>query len=217
MTGSQFKDYVLRVFKRTDKSTEIYDATTDVIADIRLQIKADDYKEEAFVTGISTLGEYRIALPSDFGHLIGDITVLDDTGNYVNTLHKINKSTYDEKYGDRLFSNLAQVDKTIPQDFCIFAGQIYLGAVPDKTTYQYHMNYTTEAFATITDATAVVPFTARYRNTLRAGVLGELYMGMEQFDEASVWIQKFNEGVLKIKANDDDNMSNDELVAYHGI
>lgn len=217
MTGSQFRDYVVRIFKRTDKDTEIYEATTDIIADIRIQMKAELYKEEAYIAGISTLGEYKIGLPSDFGHLIGDITVVDESSGYVGTLNKISKVAYDAKYGDRLFSDLADVDQDIPQDFCIYGGQIFLGCVPDKTTYKYYINYTTESFTEITSATAVVPFTDRYRRTLRAGVLNELYMGLEFFDEANYWQSEYDKGLAKLIANDADNISSKDGVVYHGI
>ena len=81
-TGAEMLAYVKRKFKRPDKDTEIYEAATDTIADMRLQILSEDYKEEAYISGISSLGDYRIALPSDFGHIIGDVTVTD-TGDDV--------------------------------------------------------------------------------------------------------------------------------------
>jgi len=217
MTGASFLAYVVRVFKRTDKSTEIYEATTDVIADIRLQLKTEDYKEEAYVTGISTLGDYRIALPSDFGHLIGGITLVDDTSGHTRVLKKISKQSYDEKYGDRLHSALADVNDAMPTEFCIYAGQIYLGCVPDDVTYKYYMNYTTEAFTEVTAATDPVPLTDNYRYMLRAGVLAHLYEGLEQYDESNYWIGKYTEGLMKLKANDDDNTSSQEGVTYHGV
>lgn len=217
MTGSQFLAYVRRVFKRTDKDTEIYEATTDAIADIRLQLKTEDYKEEAYVAGITVLGDYRIALPADFGHLIGDITLVDDAGGQTRTLNKISKQSYDEKYGDRLHSNIADINDAMPTEYCIYAGQIYLGCVPDAITYKYYMNYTTEEFTEVDANTVDVPFSGKYRTILRAGVLADLYSGLEFFDEANYWRSLFNDGLLKIKANEDDNTSSKEGVTYHGV
>jgi hypothetical protein len=217
MTGSQFKDYVVRVFKRTDKDAEIYEATTDIVADMRIQMKAELYKEEAYIAGISTLGDYKIGLPTDFGHLIGNITVVDDASGYTGTLQKISKVAYDDKYGDRLFTNVNDMDKSIPNDFCIYGGQIFLGSVPDSTSYKYYINYTTESFTEITAATAVVPFTDKYRRVLRAGVLHEIYMGLEFFDEANYWKGEYTEGVMKLVANDADNIASKDGVVYHGI
>ncbi len=217
MTGSQFLAYVKRIFKRTDKDIEIYEATTDTIADIRLQLKTEDYKEEAYVAGISTIGDYRISLPSDFGHLIGNITLVDDDSGFTRVLNKISKNAYDAKYGDRLHASLVNIDDSIPSDFCIYAKQVYLGSVPDKITYKYYINYTTESFTDIDDATDPVPFTERYRNTLRSGVLAELYSGLEQLEEATYWRGLYNEGLAKLQANDADNTSDNSGVTYHGI
>lgn len=218
MTGSEFLAYVKRVFKRTDKDTEIYEATADIIADIRLQIKAEDYKEEAYVTsGISALGDYRLALPNDFGHIIGEIKLVDDSGGYTRTLKKISKQTYDKLYSDRLHASTSDVTLAPPVHFCIYAKQIFLGPVPDSTSYIYHINYTTEDYAAITSSTDPVPFSERYRTILRAGVLSEVYMGLEAFEEANYWRQIYVDGLIKIKSNEDQNISDNEGVVYHGI
>jgi hypothetical protein len=217
MVGSDFLTYVKRYFKRTDKDTEIYEAITDTIVDIRLQLKTEDSKEEAYVTGITTLGDYRLPLPTDFGHIIGEITLVDDSSGYTRTLNKISKQRYDEKYGDRLHASLSHVDDAMPEDFCIYAEQIYLGYVPDKLTYRYYLNYTTELTTAVTAATDPVPFSEKYRSMLRAGTLADLYAGLEFFDEANYWKGLYNEGLMKLKANDDDNTSDKGAVVYHGV
>lgn len=218
MTGAEFLAYVKRIFKRTDKDTEIYEATADIIADIRLQLKTEDYKEEATVSaGISSLGDYRIALPNDFGHIIGGVQLIDDSSGHTRTLKKISKQTYDQLYGDRLHASTSNVDMAMPVDFCIYADQIFLGPVPDSTSYIYHINYTTEDYASITAETDPVPFSERYRSILRAGVLSEIFMGLEEFDESNYWRQIYSDGLFKIKTNDDRNTSDIEGVVYHGI
>lgn len=217
MTGSQFLAYVKRIFKRTDKDTEIYEATTDIIADIRLQLKTEAYKEEAYNAGISALGDYRIALPSDFGHIIGEITLVDNSGGHTRILKKISKQTYDELYGDRLHSSSSNVDFAMPVHFCIYAKQIFVGPVPDSTAYSYYINYTTENYTEIDASTDPVPFTDRYRSVLRAGVLSEMYTGLEAIDEGNVWRQLYVDGLLKLKKNEDENLADTEGVVYHGI
>ena len=57
MTGAEWKAYVLKKFKRNDKDTELFQATTDTIADMRLQFDSEDYKEEAMLQGL-LLGDY---------------------------------------------------------------------------------------------------------------------------------------------------------------
>ena len=132
-------------------------------------------------------------------------------------LHKISKSTYDEKYGDRLYTTTSNQTDGVPVDFSIYALHLYLGPVPDSVSYRYYMNYSTEDYATIISTTDPVPFSTKYRSMLRAGVLADIYAGLEFFDEANYWRQLYVDGLLKLKAVDDNNIYDNELVAYHGI
>ena len=217
MTGSEFLAYVKRTIKRTDKDTEIYEATADVIADIRIQLKTEDYKEEEYVTGISTLGQYKLNLPSDFKHIIGDVTMVDDSSGYTVSLKKISKQAFDNLYGDRLHSSLSNVNDGVPVHFCVFANKIYIGPVPDSISYTYQINYSTEDYAAITSSTNPVPFSNKYRVLLRSGVLAEVYAGLEAFDEANYWRQLYVDGLLKLKTVEDNNIADTEGVTYHGF
>lgn len=217
MTGSEFYAYVLRKFKRTDKETEAYEAMTDVIADMRLQFLSSKYSEEAYLA-ISTSGEYRLSYPSDLGHFVGTITVTDTTDDSeIGILSKISKKTYDELYPDRLLTSTSNMTDGVPKHFCIFGEQIFIGPVPDKTSYRYSINYTTEDFTSIASDTADVPFSNKYRNTLRAGVLSELHNGIENYDEAEYWANKFGEGLSKIAASEKFDEQDDESMRYSGF
>jgi len=217
MSGEEFRDYVVRKFKRTDKDTELYEATTDTIADMRIQFLSEDYKEEAYITGITTLGDYRIALPSDFGHLIGNISIVDSDDTQYPALQKISKEKYDELYPDRLFDTVANINSDVPKHFCIYANQVYLGPVPDAITYKYQLNYTTEAYTAIAVSTTEVPFTDRDRNTLRSGVLAELYDGMEEFEESQYWRGQYMQGLDKLANNDNMNIADNGSVVFSGF
>jgi len=218
MTGLELYNYVLRKFKRTDKSTEAYEAMTDIIADMRIQFLSEDYKEETYSSGISTVGEYKLGLPSDFGHIIGDISITDtDTDEDYGVLQKISKQRYDELYPDRLLTSTTNMSLDTPQHYCIYGKQIFVGPVPDVTTYRYQFNYTTEAYTEITSATDPVPFTDKYRNTVRAGVLAELYDGMENFQESQYYRSVYIDGLGKLAANDITNTQDDGGVCYRGI
>ena len=219
MTGSEFYAYVLRKFKRTDKSTEAYEAMTDVIADMRIQFLSEDYKEETYSSGITTVGEYKLGLPSDFGHMIGNISVTDTAGDEDYwTLEKVSKPRYDELYPERLLTSTTKMDLNTPRHYCIYAKQIFVGPVPDLTTYRYQFNYTTEQTAEVASDTADVPFSGyKERNTLRAGVLAELYDGMENFQESQYYRSVYLDGLSKLAANDETNTQDDGLVCYRGI
>ena len=218
MTGLEFRNYVVRKFIRTDKDDELYEATTDMIADMRIQFNSEDYKEEAYSSGISTIGEYKLGLPSDFGHIIGNISVIDtNTDEEEQVLRKISKDKYDEMYPERLLTDTGKMDLDTPIHYCIFAKQIYVGPVPDKTTYRYQFNYTTEDYTEITSVTDPVPFTDKYRNYLRAGVLAELYDGMENYEESSYWRNMYLQGLSKIVVNDTENIADSDQVVFHGV
>jgi len=219
MTGPELLAYVLRKFKRTDKDTEAYEAMTDIIAKVKYDTALEAVKEEAYATGIATLGEYRIALPDDFQNLEGDITLIEPNDNERRVLEKINKSTYDDKYADRLFSSYTDMNSAKPKHFCIYAGQIYLGPVPDDVDYKYQINYSTTQDSAISASTTSVPFTTDYseRNIIRAGVLAELYDGMENYEEAGYWRALFTVGKEKMVDKDNENISDNETVRYSGV
>ena len=217
MLGSTFYTYVLKKFIRTDKSTEAYQAMTDVISDMRIQFNSEPFKEEAYIVGLSTLGEYRIAIPSDFGHLIGDITAIEPNDNTHIELNKLDKQEYDRKYPDRLFTNYSDMYSGQPKDYCVYGQQFFIGPVPDDVDYKYQINYTTEDSTEITSATADVPFTDKHRNIVRSGVLAELHELLENYQEAGYWKAIYQNGLDKIITNDNDNIADHMNVTYNGI
>lgn len=217
-TGAQFLAYVIRKFKRTDKDTEIYEATTDTIADMRLQTNAEKYKEEAYIAGIATLGDYRIAQPSDFGHLIGDITVINtDDDEFKVELTKLSKQQYDDLYPYRLLTAASAQNRNTPLHYCMYGEQFFLGPVPDSTAYRYQINYTIENYTEVAAGTDPVPFTQRHRNVLRAGVLAELHDGLENFEESGYWRNIYIQGLGKMDVNDKNNINDRSNTSYSGF
>ena len=101
--------------------------------------------------------------------MIGDIVWQDSYANS-DKLHKVSKERFDE-----LFPNPGASDATYeePYYYCLYGNKFYIGPVPDKTSYTYQINYTTEAAITIASGTSSVPFTDKYRWILRDIVLGE--------------------------------------------
>jgi len=218
MSGSNFYAYVLRVFKRTDKETEVYEAMTDAIMDIKLRYMFEDYKQESYIAGTYLTGDgtvgYKIDLPSDFGHLIGDVIFIDDQGDR-KTLNKRSK-----EYCDRVWKNPEDTTGQVtgvPKDFCIFSGQLMVFPTPDNTAYKYQINYSTEAATTITSSTTAVPFTARYREYLRAAVLMRLDAGMGFDEEAAKWKVLAEEGIALMVANDEFNIKAVQTVGYNDL
>ncbi len=190
MTGSEFRDYVLRRgFKRTDKDSELYEATTDAIQEMRRRFMFDEAEAETTTTDtISTLGDFKLYVEDDFGLLLGIVLEDDDTGTPLNL---ITKAQFDRKYpGINVES-----DRGYPEDACLYAGQIYIGPRPDSVDYVYRKSYSRRA-GTITSATAGVPFTDLYRDVLADNVLSRLYKDLEEYDKAGIHEQAFEKGFL---------------------
>jgi len=190
MTGSDFHDYILRLgFKRTDKDTEVYEAITDAVQEMRRRFMFDEAESEATTTDtISVLGDFKISIESDFGLLLGVILEDDDTGT---PLIQRSKAQFDVLYP----SINVDTDRGYPKHFCIFSGSIYIGPAPDSVSYSYRLSYSKRA-GTVTSSTSGVPFTAAYRDVLADNVLSRLYRGLEEFDRASAFEQSFEKGFL---------------------
>jgi len=221
MTGQEFLDYTIRKFKRDDKDTELLEATTDTISLMRIKFNPEKYKQEAFLQGISTLGDYALGVPVDFGQIIGLIRVVDtDSDQDYPNLNKISKQEYDELYPDVLLDSATSKNPGVPRDFCLYGEQFLIGPVPDKTTYKYYINYTIEDASDVTVDTTAVPFTEelRHRNVLRNGVLFELHDGLENFEEASYYKSLFLDGLNDIILQEARNVASDGSgIIYHGF
>lgn len=217
MTGAEIYAYILKIFKRTDKSTEVYDAITDVVWDMRNRYKWEDNKEYTAITGITTAGDYKLSLPSDFGHLIGDVVFID-TGNDQGgskPLIKMSKAQYDVKYPNP--EATSYVDG-VPRNYCLFGNEILIGPVPDDVNYQYKINYTTDDTATeIVAGTTSVPFTPKYREVIRNQVLARLYDGLENDNLARKFEALGEIGFEKMVDNEEVNIRaphTTDFVAY---
>lgn len=190
MTGSDWRDYFLRQgFKRTDKDTELYECTTDAIQVMRRRFMFDEAEVEATMTdAITTLGDFKLNVESDLGLILGIVLEDDDTGI---PLKKVTKAQFDQLYP----SINIESDRGYPEHFCLYAGQIYIGPVPDRISYFYRKSYSRRA-GTVTSSTTGVPFTNLYRDVLAHLVNHKMNLLMEEWDKANVYKQMFEEEFL---------------------
>lgn len=188
MSGSDWADYVRRCgFKRTDKDTELYEATTDAIQEMRRRFMFDEAEAEATTTDtISVLGDFKLDYESDFGLILGIVLEDDDTGT---PLNKISKDKFDQLYS----SINVESDRGYPEHYCLYAGSIYIGPIPDSTSYSYRISYSKRA-GTVTSATTGVPFTNYYRDILADNVQARLYKGLDEPQKAAEYRAAFEEG-----------------------
>jgi hypothetical protein len=217
MTGPEFLAYVKRTFKRTDKDTEIYEAVTDTVFDMRLRFYSDDYKVRAYSTALSTVGDYAIPKPDYFGHLIGEVNVKDDTSEQAYTpLRKISIEDYDRLYPDRML-DVAQRNTGVPRRFCIYGSNILVGPCVDSTSYKFYLNYTEEDETAISASTTTVPFCDRYREVVKHGVLARMNRDLEMYQEAEYYSAEYEKGIAKIAANDDLTAGAMGGISYSGV
>ena len=213
MTGADFYTYILQTFKRTDKSTEIYNAITDIVMDIKIGMKAEDFKTIRAAAEISVLGNYTFAVQSDFGHLIGDITLVNPAGGSWDLI-KVSKETW-----DKLYPQVAETTPTkgSPKHYCLYGNNFYIGPIPDKTTYKYQYNYTQEAATAIVSGTTNVPFTTKYRQYVKDMVLARLYIDLDDDDKAAKYKLLGEEGKQKIIQNELYNTDAPAFTRYQGV
>ncbi len=193
MIGSALYTYILETFKRTDKSTEVYEAITDTVKDIKIRCPFEDLKYVTYVSPFTTVGDYKYAIPSDCGHLIGEVKLLDSGDSWV--LEKISKEEY-----DRLEPNptYASVDTGKPTHYCVYGGEFYFYPPTDSTAYQIEFNYSSEDETDITSATANVAYSTRYRECLKAGVLYRMYRDLGNDEETKKWVAVYENEIGKI-------------------
>lgn len=218
MTGSEFYTYVLSIFKRTDKETQVYEAMTDVAMDMRIRFNSESFKTISSELSITTIGNYTLDLPSDFGRIIGHPMVRDDDADtdYL-PLKKISIDRYNELYGDRYNDAVGNRNTGTPVNYCLFGGDVLVGPPVDKDSYTFRIAYSQEAATAVTSGTANVPFTDKYRKTVRYGVLKEMYLLMENYQEAEIWSDLYESDILKIINNDQANVRDDEPMQYSGV
>lgn len=218
MTGSAFYTYVLAILKRDDKETETYQAMTDVIRDMRLRFKPEDFKTISTALTIGTIGNYSVALPSDFSRLIGDVMVKETVADRdYPPLNKLSIDEYNEKYSSRFNTAVGNRLTGSPLDYCVFNGNLLIGPPVDLTTYEFRIAYSQEDEAEVTSVTTSVPFTDRYRKTVRYGVLKEVYLGLENYQEADIWSNLYEADLAKIADADYTNVKGNEPTKYNGI
>lgn len=196
MTGLDWETYVLRTFKRTDKSDELFDATNAAIAEIRRKFTTGrDEKETTMTDTIATLGEYRLDLETDFGLPVSSVYIQDT--NDGRKLRKISKEEWDEKYG---VWGTSTSDRDIPQEYAVFGNQIYLGPIPNQTDYQYVISYGRANLTAVTIASLAVPYTtADYKECLLHGTLWRLYKLVENDDQAGAYKALWDDELEQIK------------------
>lgn len=212
LTGSLMKAYIVRSgWRRTDMDTELYDCMTDTVLEMEQTFRFDQREKESTTTDtISAVGDYKINLESDFGHLVG--VTLMDTDTTI-PLRKISRQAYECLYQ----TPTGNTNTGYPEKFAIFANQIYIGPPPDRTSYQFRLIYSQRLTSTIDANTSPVPFSAQYREVLKDGTLRRLFKNVKQWDLADRFGNDYAIGLERAMALERRNREGSDVVKYFDL
>ena len=211
MTGQQVRDYIVKSgFKRADKDDELYSALTDVVREMRLEFPFQETSsDDAVIDNIASLGEYAVDVNPDFGLLISTVIMVD--GNTGIPLDKISKAEYDKKYPKPTDASY----RGYPSEWCLFGNQVLIGPPPDSTAYTYKMSASVDDDTVeIIPSTTAVPFSSKYRECLKYGVLKTLYAGLGEDGEAQKNEVLYERAKSKAKAREMENAGVVQSVQY---
>ncbi len=138
---------------------------------------------------ISALGDFKLALESDLGLLLG-VTLEDDEN--ATPLIQRTKHEFDLLYP---FNNNDPTFRGYPKHFCVYGADIQIGPIPDQLSYAYRLAYSRRA-GTVSSLTTSVPFTNEYRDVLRDLVQAKLYKLLDAFDKAQFFRAEYERGFL---------------------
>lgn len=210
-TAAEFLTFVKRAFKRTDKDTELLEATNNVIREIRRRHPFNELYVESYTTGITTLGQYVLDVPSNFGTIVGDL-ILQKTDTDYYPLQQLPKDEFDRLYPNPTSTN---VSKNQPQHYCMFGTKIIIGPVPDSVSYLYTLSYSTKLSTDLT-STSTMPFDD-FLEGIKRGVLRNIYADMGDDGEATKWATLFEKDFAEYVAQDRENTRSPRRADYHGI
>lgn len=184
MQLSNFKTYVKRDFKRTDKDTEIVQAYNDMIIWVASIIPHGNYKFQSYVALVN--GQEDYPLPSNLMHLIHPIKFLEGSGTNDSgyPLDHITKEEY-----DLLFPNpnrTSPTDKGKPTVYAMFSRSILLGPIPDSANYLLEIDWSKRPTALSADSDTS-SLGSEWDEVFKWGTLERVYAGMSMFEEANYW------------------------------
>lgn len=212
LTGLQMKAYVISSgFKRDDMDDEIYDALTDTIMEMEQAFQFDEREKESTTTDtITVVGDYKIDLEPDFGHLVTVVLLDGDTSM---PLMRVSKAVYDLRYT----TPPSNENLGYPEAFAIFGGKLYIGPPPEQTSYQYRLSYSQRLTSVIDASTSPVPFSAQYREMLKDGSMFRLFKNLKNWDSAAYFKSDFGDAMTRVMNRERRNRGGAGFVAYRDV
>ena len=217
MTRLQFLTYVISVFKRTDKNTEIYQALNDTIKDIAAREPFEDYSFQSWVPTVAAQEDYL--LPTNLLHLSHPIRCLEgsatnDSGKDLTLLTK-------EEY-DVIEPNPNRTDPQTgePWAYAIWSNAILLTDLPDDSGWILEINWGKRPADLDADSDQS-SFNTAWDEILQWGTLWRVFAGIGLYEEAAYWEHKYEDplkGIPKmVRQNRDVRGSNIGRIANNPL
>lgn len=186
-----FKARVLRVYKRTDKDTEMVEAINDAYAEMVAII--DPRKLADRVYRPITAGRAQWALPVGFLRINHPIKLIDPNGGSRGAgsfpLRFKTKEEYDELEPNPDASNPST---GTPWAYTIHKNSVWLTSIPDRA-YTLEMSIGGEP-TVLSGLSDEVIFSPTWDATLAAGACARLFTNTKQYKEAQVWQGVYENG-----------------------
>lgn len=192
MQLSDFKTYLKRDFKRTDKDTEIVRAYNDMIVWIASLMPHGNYKYQSYISMVS--GQEDYPLPTTLMHLIHPVKYLEGSGTNDHgwPLEHITKEEYDLKYPNPNRSN--PNDTGEPKVYTIYSRSILVGPIADSVAANGFLEINWSKNPTAQSSDSDTPdLGTEWEEVLKYGALERLYAGIGMLEESSYWASLYRD------------------------
>ena len=196
LTISNLYTYVLRTFKRTDKSSEFIDFYNDTVRDIASRRPFGNYKFQSYVSLVE--GQEDYILPCDLEFLIHPVKYIEgsSSNDYGWPLNKISKQEYDERYINP--NRTSPSNTSQPKEYCVYSRSILVGPIPNSDAANgglLEMDWSKKP-ATLSGDNDSPLLCVTWKEILKYGILFRLYDSMEQFDIGDMWRKKYEDPLI---------------------
>lgn len=182
----ELQTMILEVFKRTDKTTEIKRAINDTYKEMVGIIDPRKLQDQIYKTLVMNREEYPI--PDTVLRINHPVRLLEaGSSNRTSMSYPLNYLTKDEYDEIEPNPNALTIYGGRPWAYTFWKNSILVTDIPDRNnTYQLEINIGGEA-TVLVEASDQVIFSPTWDETIKAGALARLYLGIQFKDSASDW------------------------------
>lgn len=195
---SDLQTMVLEIFKRTDKTTEVKRAINEAYREMASVMDARKLEDQIYQT--CTIGQEDYAVPDSILRINHPLRLIEpgatNNSSQSHPLRFLTKSQYDELEPN---PNAATINGGRPYAYTIFKNSLLLTDIPDQE-YLIELNVGGEP-TIMSEATDATIFSPVWDETIKAGALTRLYLGIQLLPESEFWMNIYRYGFTGSKEN----------------